>query len=280
MGRPLSLDDELDALLDAPAGGSDRYVSVELAPLVAVATALRAELATVTLDPGVARRHLNHAIGTPRLAPITFSANGTRRRIGTDVVQLQPVDPAASQVRPSRLRRRVATALLAAAMLLIPATMASGNALPGQPLYPVKLSVEEVRLVSLGWSPTGAARERMRIADVRLSELTRLANARQMDRVPDAILSLRASVDAAAQAVDQAQLQELDDKRAVALRQGLVEVQDRQIIRLTSVAMALPKTSPAANEAIQVAQKALVSAKQQKQQRGATQPQPPPPSST
>jgi hypothetical protein len=277
MGRQLSLDDELDALLDAPAGGPDRYVSAELAPLVAVATPLRAELATVTLDPGVERRHLRHAIGTSRLAPITFSANGTGRRIGSNVAQRQPVNSATRQSSASRLRRRIAAAALAAALLLIPATMASGNALPGQPLYPVKLSVEEVRLTALGWSPTATARERMRIADVRLSELTSLANARQMDRVPDAILSLRSSVDAAAQAVDQASLQELDDKRAVALRQDLVEVQNRQIIRLTSVAVALPKTSPAATEAITVAEKALVSAKRQ---RSATQPQPPPPSTS
>jgi hypothetical protein len=277
MGRQLSLDDELDALLDAPAGGPDRYVSAELAPLVAVATALRAELATVTLDPGVVRRHLRHAIGTSRLAPITFSANGTGRRIGSNVAQRQPVHPATRPSSASRLRRRIAAAALAAALLLIPATMASGNALPGQPLYPVKLSVEEVRLTALGWSPTATARERMRIADVRLSELTSLANARQMDRVPDAILSLRSSVDAAAQAVDQASLQELDDKRAVALRQDLVEVQNRQIIRLTSVAVALPKTSPAATEAITVAQEALVSATRQ---RNATQPQPPPPSTS
>lgn len=277
MGRQLSLDDELDALLDAPAGGPDRYVSAELAPLVAVATALRAELATVTLDPGVVRQHLRHAIGTSRLAPITFSANGTGRRIGSNVARRQPVDSATRQSSASRLRRRIAAAALAAALLLIPATMASGNALPGQPLYPVKLSVEEVRLTALGWSPTATARERMRIADVRLSELTSLANARQMDRVPDAILSLRSSVDAAAQAVDQASLQELDDKRAVALRQDLVEVQDRQIVHLTNVAVALPKTSPAATEAITVAEKALVSAKRQ---RSATLPQPPPPSTS
>jgi hypothetical protein len=278
MGRPLSLDDELDALLDAPASGPDRYVSVELAPLVAVATALRAELATVTLDPGVARRHLSRAIGAPRLAPVTFSANGTGRRIGTDVAQLQPADPAVRRLRPARLRHRIAAAALAAALLLIPATMVSGHALPGQPLYPVKLSVEEVRLAALGWSPSGAARERMRIADVRLNELTELSNAREMNRVPDAILSLRSAVDAAAQAVDQASLQELDDKRALALRSDLIEVQDRQIIRLRSVAEALPKTSPAATEAIQVAQRELVSATK-KQQQSTPQPPAPPTSS-
>jgi hypothetical protein len=274
MGRPLSLDDELDALLDAPAGAPDRYVSVELAPLVAVATALRAELATVTLDPGVARRHLSRAIGASRLAPVAFPGNGKGRRVGTDVVQLQPVDRTARQSRPSWLRRRAAAIALAAALLLIPATMASGNALPGQLLYPVKLSAEEVRLAALGWSPTSAARERMRIADVRQSELTRLANARQMDRVPDAILSLRSAVDAAAQAVDQASLLELDDKRATALKGDLVEVQNRQIVLLTGVARELPKTSPAATEAIRVAQSALVSAKLQRE-RSATQPQPP-----
>jgi hypothetical protein len=265
MGRPLSLDDELDALLDAPPDGSDRHVSAELAPLVAVATALRAELAMVKLDPGVARQHLSHAIGTPRLAPLTFSGNGLGRRIGTDVVQLQPgASPASTRPGPSRLRRRIAAVALAAALLLIPVTIASGNSLPGRPLHPVKLTVEEVRLAALGWSPSGTARERLRIADVRLSELTQLVGDGQVERVPGAIRSLRSSVDAAAQAVDQATLQEVDANRALALKDDLVAVQDRQIIRLTSVAETLPKASPAAREAIDVAQSALVSAKRQR----------------
>jgi hypothetical protein len=268
MGRPLSLDDELDALLDAPPGRTDR-VSAELAPLVAVATALRAELATVKLDPGVARRHLSNAIGTPRLAPFTFSGNGSGRRIGTDVVQLQPGEPSlGTRPGPSRLRRRLAAAALAAALLLIPVTIASGNSLPGQPLHPVKLTVEEVRLAALGWSPSGTARERLRIADVRLGELSRLVDDGAVERVPGAILSLRASVDSAAQAVDQARLQEVDANRALALQQDLVGVQDRQIVRLTSVAQTLPKASPAAREAIDVAESALVSAKRQRSARG------------
>ncbi len=278
MGRPLSLDDELDALLDAPPGDSGR-VSAELRPLVAVATALRAELATVVVDPGVARRHLSHAIGMPRLAPLQLagaghhsSGNGSVLRIGTDV-PLRPAARPTSKPEPSPLRRRVAAIALAAALLLIPATILSGRSLPGQPLYPVKLSVEEVRLTALGWSPAGAASERLRIADVRLHELSQLADSGQVKRVPDAVLSLRAAVDSAAQAVDQASLQELDADRAVALRQNLWQVQDQQIIRLTTVAARLPQTSPAAREAKEVAQRALVSAVRQ---RSNTQPAPPP----
>lgn len=272
MRRQLSLDDELDALLDAPAGGPDRYVSAELAPLVAVATALRAELATVVVDPGVARRHLSHAIGLPRLAPFQSSGhslNGSTRRIGTDV-PLRPAERPVERSGPSRLRRRVAAIALAAALLLIPVTIASGKSLPGQPLYPVKLSVEEVRLTGLAWSPAGTARERLRIADVRLHELSQLADSGQVERVPDAVLTLRAAVDSAAQAVDQATLQELDSDRTVALRQNLWQVQDQQIIRLTTVAARLPRTSPAAQEARAVAERALVSAKKQR----ATQPPP------
>src|SRR6266542_2461634 len=222
MGRPLSLDDELDALLDAPPGDSGR-VSAELRPLVAVATALRAELATVVVDPGVARRHLSHAIGMPRLGPLQLagaghhsSGNGSVLRIGTDV-PLRPAARPTSKPEPSPLRRRV--------------------------------------------------------ADVRLHELSQLADSGQVKRVPDAVLSLRAAVDSAAQAVDQASLQELDADRAVALRQNLWQVQDQQIIRLTTVAARLPQTSPAAREAKEVAQRALVSAVRQ---RSNTQPAPPP----
>ncbi len=277
MGRPLSLDDELDALLDAPPSDGGR-VSAELRPLVAVATALRAELATVVVDPGVARRHLSHAIGMPRLAPLQLagagrSGNGSGRRIGTDV----PARPRArprSKPEPSPLRRRIAAIALAGALLLIPATILSGRSLPGQPLYPLKLSVEDVRLAALGWSPAGTARERLRIADVRLGELTKLVDSGQVKRVPDAVLSLRTAVDSAAQSVDQAWLQEVDSDRAVALRRDLDEVQQRQIIHLTAVAQRLPKASPAAQEAIEAAQNALVSAKQQRRST------PPTPSST
>lgn len=280
MGRPLSLDDELDALLDAPPGESGRHVSAELAPLVAVATAIRTELATVVPDPGVARRQISHAIGTSRLAPIQFPGNGHGPRIGTDV----PFEPQALRARrpePSRLRRRVAAAALAAALLLIPITILSGRSLPGQPLYPVKLSVEDVRLAALAWSPGGTARERLRIADARLDELSQLADGGRLDRVPDAILSLRAAVDSAAQAVDQASIQEVDPNRAAALRQSLNEVQNRQIIGLTTVAQRLPRASPAARNAINAAESALVSAKQQRDttRPTATTTQPPPSSS-
>ncbi|HEX6678553.1 MAG TPA: DUF5667 domain-containing protein [Actinomycetes bacterium] len=282
MGRPLSLDDELDALLDAPPSDSGR-VSAELRPLVAVATALRAELATVVVDPGVARRHLSHAIGMPRLGPLQLagaghSGNGSGLRIGTDVPVRPRLRPTPRR-EPSPLRRRVAAIALAAALLLIPATMLSGRSLPGQPLYPLKLSVEDVRLAALGWSPAGTARERLRIADVRLAELTQLTDSGQLKRVPDAVLSLRAAVDSAAQAVDQAWLQEVDSGRAVALRQDLDAVQQRQIVHLTAVAQRLPNASPAAQEAREAAQNALVSAKQQRRSTQSTTTTTPPPSS-
>jgi hypothetical protein len=277
MGRPLSLDDELDALLDAPPGESRLHVPAELAPLVAIAMALRAELATVVPDPGVASRQISRAIGVPRLAPARHSGNGhngTGWGVGTDLPSRSRRPGEASLPRmadwrgaakpgPSRLRRRVAAVALAAALLLIPVTIASGRSLPGQPLYPVKLSVEDVRLAALAWSPAGSARERLRIADVRLDELSRLVDGGRVGRVPDAVLSLRAAVDGAAQAVDQASLQEVDSDRSVALRQDLLNVQSRQIISLRDVADRLPRTSPAARQAREAAQEALVSAKQQ-----------------
>jgi hypothetical protein len=282
MGRPLSLDDELDALLDAPPGERRLHVPAELAPLVAVAAALKAELATVVPDPGVARRQISRAIGVPRLAPAKLAGNGHNGAgwgIGTDLAprSRRPGDQPAQRVAdrrrtakpgPSRPRRWAAAVALAAALLLIPLTIASGRSLPGQPLYAVKLSVEDVRLAGLAWSPAGTARERLRIADVRLDELSRLADGGQVERVPDAALSLRAAVDDAAQAVDQASLQEVDSDGSVALRQDLLSVQNRQIISLTNLAARVPRTSPAARQAIEATRAALVSATK----RGGTAP--------
>ncbi len=278
MGRSWDLDEELDheldALLDAPGGGlpDERH---ELAPLVEVAAALRAELAAVELDPGLAHQHVGRAVGAPRLRPAVVpvrslhgsnSVHGSAVRMGTEV----PAAPAAPPVgRPARftLRRRVAVLALAAALLLVPATMASTRALPGQPLYPLKRSVEQVRLAALGWSPAASARERLRIADVRSSELASLLARGDVGRVPGAIVALRSAVDAAWQAVDEASFRDVDSSRAVALLQDFAAVQDRQIIQLTRVSGSIQTSSPAAEQAIETATSALASAKKQKQKQ-------------
>src|SRR5216117_798768 len=120
MGRPNQTQERLDALLDGRPGG----VTDDLAPLLAAAEALRAELAEFELDPEVVDRHLEQALDRPATVvalPVRTGGHGV-------------------------LRRRVAAVVLAAALLLLPATAASASdsALPGQALYPVKVAVEQV----------------------------------------------------------------------------------------------------------------------------------------
>src|SRR6266508_990223 len=260
MGRSWNLDDELDTLLDASRTGSRAERCGELAPLVEVAAALRAELSAMEIDPGVARQHLTRAIGAPRLAqagpaPVAPSLNGLYGpgpRVGTEI-PAQPVAQPVTRLR-SRVRRRVTVTALAAALALIPATMMSASSLPGHPLFPLKRPVEQVRPAALaGLVEHGA-----------------------VGRVPGAVLALQSAVDAAGQAVDQASLGEADSGRGVALRQDLAEVTNHQILQLASVSHRIPSTSPAAEQAIEAANEALVSAKQKLGQQGDPAGQAPP----
>jgi hypothetical protein len=109
--------------------------------------------------------------------------------------------------RGSGLRRRVAAVALAAALVLVPATMASAassDALPGQTLYAVKLAVEQVRLAGVQWSASREAAERTRMASRRLQELDKLVQLRIFRQVPPAIRRLDQAVVAANQAVKEA----------------------------------------------------------------------------
>ena len=113
-------------------------------------TALRAELATYQLDPGVADRHLERVL----------EGSGT-------VVQLPVRRPAGGW----EVRRRVVAVALAAALVLAPATIASAAALPGQAMYPFKLAIEQLRIASVQWSSGREAGERTRVAHARLQRV-------------------------------------------------------------------------------------------------------------
>jgi uncharacterized protein DUF5667 len=176
---PDRLHDELDALLD----GRPVELTGELAPLVEAAGALRAELATLQLDPEVADRHLEQVL------------QGSAK-----VVHM----PVRTQPNGWDLRRRVAAVALAAALVLAPATMASAAALPGQAMYPFKRAIEQLRLVAVQWSPGGEAAERTRVAHERLDELQQLTKLRLYARLPTAIEALEEAVLAARVAVKEA----------------------------------------------------------------------------
>jgi hypothetical protein len=176
--KPNKLHDELDALLD----GRPVELTDELAPLVEAADALRAELASFQLDPEVADRHLEQALQGPgAVVPLPV-----RQPNGWDV------------------RRRVAAVVLAAALVLAPATMASAAALPGQAMYPLKLAIEQLRLASVQWSPAREAGERTRVADVRLDEVQSLIKLRMFNQLPNALEAFSKAVLAARKAVEEA----------------------------------------------------------------------------
>jgi hypothetical protein len=92
--------------------------------------------------------------------------------------------------RPSflGLQRAWAPALATLAMILILGSAgsvtatAAGNAMPDQPLYPVKLFTEEVRL-TFSYSDTDKALANMRIAETRSEEIEAMASQGKTDQV-------------------------------------------------------------------------------------------------
>ena len=209
MGRRKERSDKLDAALDG------RLVEVDddLAPLVETAAELRAALTGIELDPVAAQRHL----------AMVLDSEAT-------VVPL----PTRPRLQASLWRRRVAAVALAAALTVVPATMASASALPGQALYPVKLAVEQLQLTAVIWSRTREANERIKITHNRLDELNRLIQLHAADRIPSAITRLDQACVEAQQAVDKAgrdssdisQTQALDAKVA-AVRAALDRLQEQ-----------------------------------------------------
>ena len=177
--RPNKLHDELDALLD----GRPVELTDELAPLAEAADALRAELATFQLEPEVANRHLERVL----------QGSGT-------VVEM----PVRRQPSGWDLRRRAVAVALAAALVLVPATMASAAALPGQAMYPFKRAIEQVRIASVQWSPSREAGERTRVAHTRLDEVRTLTRLKMFNQLPGAIAALERAVVAAKVAVAEA----------------------------------------------------------------------------
>ena len=203
--QPNRLHDELDALLD----GRPVELTDELAPLAEAADALRAELAAHQLDPEVANRHLEQVLK------------------GSATVVRMPTRP---QPNGWELRRRVAAVVLAAALVLAPATMASAAALPGQAMYPFKLAIEQLRLASVQWSPSREAVERTRVADERVDEVESLLSLRMYNQLPGAIKALNAAVIAARAAVLEAQ-RVGEPVPGVAARLGRVVADGGQVVQ-------------------------------------------------
>jgi hypothetical protein len=223
MGRPNQTHERLDALLDGQTG----EVTDDLAPLLEAAEALRAELAEFQLDPEIADHHLEQVLNSA--APVVSLPVRQRGQWG--------------------LRRRVAAVALAAALVLVPTTMASASALPGQSLYPVKLAVEQVRLASVQWSITREAAERTRLASKRLQELDKLVQLRLFDQVPPAIRRLDSAVVDAKKAVAEAIEESGGGSELVAVAGELLDVtraQHGELVALKRMVNVLPDATRAA----------------------------------
>jgi hypothetical protein len=221
--KPNKLDDDLDALLD----GRSVELTDELVPLVKAADALWVELATYELDPEVADRHLARILedsATVAALPGRGYVNGWRRRM--------------------------AAVVLAAALVLAPATMASAAALPGQAMYPLKLAIEQLRLASVQWSPAREAGQRIRIADERLEELDQIVNLRMDAQVPDAVRAVDRAVMAATRAVQEAWMDGADVTKAAGELQAVKQEQQAQ---LTTLLQRLPATPSSIRTAIATA---------------------------
>jgi len=221
--KPNKRHDDLDALLD----GRPVEVTDELVPLVEAADALWVELATYELDPEVADRHLARVLDR-----------------SATVVPL----PARGYV--SGWRRRMAAVVLAAALVLAPATMASAAALPGQAMYPFKLAIEQLRLASVQWSPAREAGQRISIADERLEELDQLVELGMVSQVPVAVRAVDRAVIAATRAVQEASMDGADITKVASELQAVKQEQQAQ---LATLLQRLPTTPASIRKAIATA---------------------------
>src|SRR5215211_250210 len=221
--KPNQLHDDLDALLD----GRSVELTDELVPLVEAADALWVELATYELDPEVADRHLARVLedsATVVALPARGYANGWRRRM--------------------------AAVVLAAALVLAPATMASAAALPGQAMYPLKLAIEQLRLASVQWSPAREAGQRISIADERLEELDQIVNLGMVTQVPVAVRAVDRAVMAATRAVQEARMDGADITKVAGELQAVKQEQQAQ---LATLFQRLPTTPASIRRAIATA---------------------------
>jgi Domain of unknown function (DUF5667) len=221
--KPNKLHDDLDALLD----GRPVELTDELVPLVEAADVLWVELAAYELDPEAADRHLARVLegsATVVALPARSDANGWRRRM--------------------------AAVVLAAALVLAPATMASAAALPGQAMYPLKLAIEQLRLASVQWSPALEAGQRIRIADERLEELDRIVELGMVSQIPLAVRAVDRAVMAATRAVQEASMEGADITKVAGELQAVKQEQQAQ---LATLLQRLPTTPASIARAIATA---------------------------
>lgn len=256
--KPAALEDQLDAALDGLRGP----VAAELGPLLEAAEELRTALERPRLDAAVARRHLAQALGPAAAEAVTVppieldaavrDSHETQDARGAEVVAATRAARATRGARGTRAsrarceagngrawRRRAAAFTLAAAAVLTPLVVLSGHTLPGEPLYPVKVTAENARL-AVALSPEQRADLRSRYAATRLDELEGLVDDGRIDQIPSAISALDGALAAAQRSLG------TTGPRAGTLDQRLRQVRAGQTAELTSLVKRLPSTTPTA----------------------------------
>jgi hypothetical protein len=233
--NPHRLEDQLDAALD----GLDAGSAAARLPLLRAADELRAACSGAAPDPALARQHLTRVLGPDAAALVTG--------VGPDVASAHRGrrDRRGHRAAGRRWTRRVAAFALAAALALTPLAVLSRGTLPGEPLYPVKLTVESARMTTVAWSPGRAADERARTAGTRLQELDELVSSGDVPRILGAISALDRAL-AAAQDAAAAVTGRAGPARLAALDERMRALRAGRTAQLTSLARRLPLTTPVA----------------------------------
>jgi hypothetical protein len=209
-GRNRQLANQLDAALE----GRAMSLPDDLLPLLTAADELRAAARRIEPDYSLARQRIDRAL-----------------RPEGRVAQLPRSEP--------RWRMRLVAAGLTATAAVIPATVASTSAVPGDPLYPLKRGIEQVRVIA-ATSPAAEAAARTDIAYARLAELDALLKSGDLDRVPQVLMDLRTAMGEASEAVAIARQEGADSTQVAALESQLASVDDRERDQLTRAMETLP----------------------------------------
>lgn len=226
------LAEQLDQALEDLHEGRPTNVPEELDELLGAASRLRSAAARQPVERSQAQ--IDHQLARVR----SFA----RQHVGglpPGPVRVASATRAPETTRPEvTWRRRALSIAVAAALLAVPATLVSAESGPGDPLYALKLGVEQVRIAT-SLSPEAEAEERTRIAQIRLDELNGLIETGQYDRVPGALSSLEAALTAAEQATARARSAGEDSTLIASLeaeQAGLAAAQQETLTRAVTEA--------------------------------------------
>jgi hypothetical protein len=210
IGRTRQRANQLDAALE----GRAMSVPDDLMPLLAVADELRAAARRIEPDHALARQRIQRAL-----------------RPEGRVAQLPRSEP--------RWGMRLVAAGVTVTAAIIPATVASTSSIPGDPLYPLKRGLEQVRVIA-ATSPEAEAATRTDIAYARLAELDALLANGDFEYLPQVLMDLNTAMGEASAAVALARQQGADSTQVAALESQLAAADESQDDKINRAMEQLP----------------------------------------